>query len=99
MVDNRSRSLSWFRCNVKIYTQFHTTHLFLVEPVEPVFSDISDCVEGRILFDTVTILFVVINAEKVTMMPLKERSQVTKFSPIFSFEQDCIPVGCDPPAR
>ena len=30
MEDNRSSLLSWFRCNVKVSTQFLTTHLFQV---------------------------------------------------------------------
>ena len=30
MSENRTHPLSWLRCNVKISTQFHTTHMFPV---------------------------------------------------------------------
>ena len=36
ILDNRSRPLSWLRCNVKAYTNFHITHLFPVPVPVPV---------------------------------------------------------------
>ena len=30
MGENRSRGMSWLRCSVKVFTHFHTTHLFPV---------------------------------------------------------------------
>ena len=43
---NRSGSLSWFKCNVKVSTQFHTTHLFPVPVSVSVLAGMSTPLEG-----------------------------------------------------